>query len=807
MKKFLWIGGVALAVLLSFILGMYYFLTTTVPDYSIDMTASGIADSITVSRDSYGMPHISASSERDASFALGFCSAQDRLFQMDMVRRAIRGQLAEIVGQEAVEIDRMYLTITAGKSVEDMYENLDDSLKDMMIAYADGVNFYMENHDENLPFEFSLLGYEPTPWKPSDCLTVLYYMAWALNFSYDSELTMAAMIDKVGEQMAKQVFIDYPVGAPTIFPPGYSLEKVTATIDNIRLARSISGAPLRGASNNWVVSGEKSVTGKPLLANDMHLGMIAPCIWYEAHWTTPTINVSGVMLAGAPLIVAGANEQVAWGFTNVMADDADYYLEKINPDDSSQYEYQGQWESMTIRFDTIAVLSDSARVIPIRHTRHGVIIDDITDSTVRSDTAYSVAMRWTIVDFGREAEAIYRLNHARTIDDCEAAAGLFKCPGQNWAYADDRGNIGFWAAVGIPVRNGFDGQSLLPGWDGQHEWDGYIPTDRQPHLRNPERGWIASANNKHCDDSYPYYITHCYAPSERYERITALLTEKEKLSVDDFKRMQQDTYLVVARRWIPDIIAAVENKDLSDVERTALDSLKNWDFYAPPESVPAGIFHVVWQNIIDRTFKPKLGDTLYTYFVTENSFTVHKAMQNLKTMPESAWFDDPETDKQETLADVTAAAFSDAVDDLTAKFGDNVSSWEWGKFHTLTMFHPIGRLLPFIGDILNIGPFPVGGGSHSVNPSLYRLAGSYDMVAGASQRHIFDLSDIDNSLRIIPTGISGNFMSPHYDDQTQPWLTGRYRPFVLHEKKVAMDIAAQMKIIPVLETINSENDN
>ncbi|MEZ5357803.1 MAG: penicillin acylase family protein [Candidatus Zixiibacteriota bacterium] len=807
MKKFKWIGGVVIAAILSVIVGMYFYLRSTIPDYSTDMTSSGVSESVTISRDSYGMPHIFAASEKDAVFALGFCSAQDRLFQMDMVRRAIRGQLAEIVGKDAIEIDQMYRTITAGKSVEEMYDALPDSLKELMIAYSNGVNLYLEQHSEKLPIEFSLLGYEPNPWKPADCLTVLYYMAWALNFSYDSELTLAAMINKVGEDMAKQVFIEYPAGMPTIFPSGYTMAHMSRTVDNIRLARSLTGAPMRGASNNWVVSGKKSVTGMPLLANDMHLGMVAPSIWYEAHWSTPTVNVSGVMLAGAPLIVAGANQQVAWGFTNVMADDADYYLEKINPVDSSQFEYKGNWESLDIQYDTIAVLNDSAHVFPIRRTRHGIIVDEITDSTVRGDTAYSIAMRWTIVDFGHEAEGIYRLNKAASIDDCEAAAELFKCPGQNWVYADDQGDIGFWAAVGIPIRNGFDGQSLLPGWSGEYEWDGYLPTDKQPHVRNPERGWMASANNKHMDDSYPYYITHCYAPSERFERIAALLTEKEKLSIDDFKRIQYDNYLLVGERWAPDIIAAVSGKELTETEKTALDSLAGWDYYAPKESVPAAIFHVTWQHLIENTFKPHLGDTLYEYFVSENNFTVHKAMQNLKSIPESDWFDNSETGERETLADVIAESFNQAVAELTSAYGENVADWHWGEFHTLTIFHPIGRVLPFVGGMLNIGPYPVGGGSHSINPSLYRLNGSYKMVAGASQRHIFDLSDIDNSLRIIPTGISGNFMSPHYKDQSEMWLNGDYRPFVLSSDRIEADIVTKMQIIPTSDSTKTENLN
>ena len=795
MKKFLWILGVLAAVAVSAFIGMYIYLKATVPDYNGQWQVAAISSNVDIIRDSYGMAHIYAQNDEDAAFAFGFCSAQDRLFQMDMVRRAIRGRLSEVVGRDVIEVDRMYRTITAGKSVEEMYEMASPELMRLTEAYAEGINYYLAHHEEKLPIEFSLLGYEPEPWQPADCMTTLYFMAWALNFAYDSELTLAAFIDRVGRDMADQIFIDYPKGKPVIMPPGWSLSAMQSSLSTISLARRITGTPIRGGSNNWVVSGDKSVTGKPLLANDMHLGMIAPSIWYEVHLHTPTLNVSGACLAGAPLIIAGANSAVAWGFTNVMADDADYYLEKINPDDSTLCEFKGQWEPLDIRWDTISVLGDSVVVFPIRQSRHGIILDDIIDSTVRGDTAYSIAMRWTISDFGREAEAIYRLNRASSVDDIEKAVADYKCPGQNWVYADTAGNIGFWAAVGIPRREGFDGQDLLAGWDGEHEWNGYLPTEEQPHVRNPERGWMASANNKHCGDDYPYYITHCYAPSERFERIQKLLTEKDKLGIDDFKRMQGDTYLLVGERWSPIIIAAVSAANPTEREQKALKYLKDWDFYSPPDDIASTIFHATWQYMIDNMFRERLGDSLFYFFLSENSFTVHKAMQNLIDQPNSPWYDAPETEGVENRDSVIAKSFGQALDYLDDKMGGSMSNWQWGDLHTLTIFHPIGRVLPLFGGMMNIGPYPVGGGSHSINPSLYRLSNPWAMVAGASQRHIFDLSDIDNSLRIIPTGISGNFMSPHYKDQAEKWLNVDYRPFVLGREKVEADAAYRMTFI------------
>lgn len=798
MKAFIWILSIIAVLVASCVIGMYYFLTTTIAEYDGEVAVTGITSEVRIIRDSYGMPHIYAQNDADAAFALGVCAAQDRLFQMDMMRRAIRGRLSEIVGPDVVEVDKLFRIITAGRSVEEMYADQPADVKTLLNAHADGINFYLEHHGGNLPVEFALMGYSPDPWEPVDEMAVLYYMAWALNFSFDSELTLAAMTAKVGPDMAAEIFTDYPPGKPVILPGPGRAQKTYELLDAIRLARSITGATLHGASNSWVISGDKSTTGMPLLANDMHLGFMAPCIWYEAHVHTPTMNVSGVVLPGVPLVVAGANEHVAWGFTNVMADDADYYLEKIHPENPYQYEFEGQWEDMAVKNDTIAIRDDSSVVITIRQTRHGVVINDIIDSSlhVPADSATAIAMRWTLTDFSGEAEALYRLNRATSIDDVERAAALYRCPGQNWVYADDQGNIGYWAAVGIPIREEFGGQGLLPGWDGRHEWSGYVPPGQQPHLRNPEQGWIATANNKQTGDDYPFYISHCYAPSDRIERITALLTEKDKLSVDDFRRMQADDYLIVAERWAPKILAVAKTAPLTATEKAVLDYLASWDYHTSADRVAPTVFHVLWQFIIENTFKEHLGDTLYEYFIAENTFTVHKAMQHLLGQEQSPWFDNPETEERETLDNVIATSIPEAVAYLEEQLGAESTGWQWGELHTVTFYHPIGRQIPLAGGAFNIGPFPIGGGAHSINPSIYRLAAPWQAVAGASQRHIFDLGDMKNSLRIIPTGVSGNFMSPHYDDQTTQWLEVGYRPFRLDEQAVEDDIVYHLLLTP-----------
>ena len=789
-----WIGGLSAVFLLSAIAGGYLYIRSTLPDYDGTVSANGLHADVQIIRDSFGMPHIMAANDEDAAYGIGYATAQDRLFQMEMIRRAIAGRLSEIFGDSLIKVDRLFRTITVQRSIDSLFQLLSPEVKALLVAYAAGVNRYLSDPKTTLPPEFAMLGIPMEPWRPADGLAAQYFMAWGLNFSFNNEIMRAAITSKVGQTMADNIYIDYPSGGPVVVPDSASTQISFELFDAVRQARDLCGFPFRGASNNWVVSGKRSVTGAPLLANDMHLGLILPAVWYEAHIITPTQNVSGVALAGMPFIVAGANQHVAWGFTNAMADDADFYLEKINPNDSSEYEYMGRMEKMAIRHDTIHTKSGKNIPLDIRVTRHGPIIDGLVPYD--SLTIHPLAMRWSNFDFFEEAQSLYLVNHARNIDDVEAAAKMFKCPGQNWVYADDQGNIGYWLAAGIPIRHEFDGASILPGWDGRFEWDGYLHPDSLPHLRNPESGIIATANNKQAGDDFPYPISHTYGPPERISRIITLLQQRGKLSIDDFARIQSDVSMEMARIWTPKMLAGIHSDSLTSVQKEALDLLGKWDYSGTPDQAGASIFSATVQSLIEGIFKSHLGDTLYKYYVTENMYTILKAVGHLLDEKDSPWFDNLATPQKETRDTVLSAAFIKAVDFLTEKFGDNPDNWQWGKLHTLTLYHPIGRHIPLFGLLMNSGAIPVGGGETTVNAEMYRLSDPYTVVAGASQRHIFELGNIDKSLRIIPGGVSGNFDSPYYTDQVELWRQGKYRPFVLSWEKVMQDAAHILRLEP-----------
>jgi penicillin amidase len=774
MRVLKWGLSILLGLIVVVFLGVYGYLRATLPDYDGEMTIPGLKDNVEIIRDSYGMPHIYAQTDEDAYFALDYCMAQDRLFHMDVVRRVLQGRLAEILGEELISTDKLFRTISAGKSIEDIVSKYPPENITALKAYAAGVNYFIENRKGPLPIEYTILGIKPEPWHYSDGVATHYYMAWDLNSAFSIEMLYAAVIDKVGEKMAQDIFPEYAQGLKTL-----------------NLAREVLGTEGGGASNNWVISDKISATGMPILANDPHLGHGIPGIWYEAHLVTPSLNVSGAILPGVPYIIIGANEHVAWGFTNVMSDDADFYIEKINPANPDQYEFMGRWEDMTVKEEVIKVKGAEAVKFKVRLTRHGPIIDDVNHYAEPKGTALS--MRWTAYEKLEAIKAFHLLNIAKDIGDIEKAVEFFKCPGQNWVYADDKGNIGFWAAVGIPIRDGFSGAYPVPGWDGKHEWKGYVPTAEQPHMRNPSRGWIATANNKHTDDDYPYPISHYYAMPDRYVRIQEMITAKDKFDVNDFEKMHADFYMVLAKEWVPLMLKSLSDAELSEKERKALSTLNKWDFVARVGSVASSVFHATINEMVKNTFKKRLGEELYQQYL-KNNYVVFNAMRNLIARERSVWFDDSDTPKVEVLDDIIVKSFKQAVIYLEGQMGEKIDDWKWGKLHTLTLYHPFGKASSLMGYFMNIGPFPMGGSIVTVNPQPYRLSKPWGGYHGASLRYIIDFSNMENSRRVIPAGISGNFMSPHYDDQVELWRTGRYRPFILDRKSVEEDARHTLKL-------------
>ncbi len=792
MRILKWALAVLVLVLVVGAVISYLWLKSTVADYDGERLVDGLREPVEIIRDSFGMPHIYAENDHDVYFALGYAMAQDRLFQMDMVRRTVRGTLAEVLGPQLLDSDLLFRTITAPVSPEEILGAQSSEVQDALGAFAAGIDSYLDNPDARLPLEFTLIGYTPERWQTADCTAALYYMAWMLNFAFRAEMLYAAIIDRLGPEAAADLFIDYPSGYPVTLPDTTDFSDFGSLLALFQKVADKTGAANYGGSNAWVVGGSKAHTGMPLLANDMHLPFGLPCIWYEAHLVTPDMNVSGVTAPGVPLIIVGANEHVAWGFTNAMADDTDFYREKLDPADSSRYIFRDSSTAMELFHHRIPIRDSDTIEHIVRLTRHGPVISDLIDP--ESDPGEVIAMRWVLYDLHQEATTLYQVNRAETIDGLEAALDYWKCPGINWLYADDRGEISFWCATGIPIRDGFDGSVPIPGWDGDHEWQGYVPTKREPHLRNPVQAWLASANNLQLKD-YPYPISHYYSMPDRMERITEELTSRDKFSLADLERLQLDEHLVIAEELLPIFLEVLENEPLSTLTETAMTYLKGWDYNAHAESVPATIFHTHLGFLIEETFKPHLGDELYVKYKS-NPWRTCNAIRRLIQEVDTVFFDVPRTAERESRDDMIVRTFLDAIEYLREKLGEDITQWRWGDLHTLTVIHPISRGVSQLGSIVNRGPFPFGGSIATVNPGAYSLPHGWQVYAGASMRYIFDLQDMHNAARIIPGGISGNPLSPHYADQLPLWLEGNYRPFLLFRDEVEADAEYRMTLTP-----------
>jgi len=773
MKKWILIIGLILAGLVVVVAGGGYLwlqhtLKKSLPQTSGELVLQGLNQDVEIIRDTFGVPHIYAKNEPDLYFALGYAMAQDRLWQMEFLRRLGHGRLSELFGEDFIKADRYFRMLTAGGLNREFPTELAFILK----SFADGVNAYIEIHGDQLPFEFKLLGYKPEPWHVDDYLAVLKVMNWILSMGWQVDLTAARMLEKAGEERLREAFPVWPDDAPLIIPEESEALSVRSnpTLETRRLVERLTTFSSAAASNNWVVSGKKSFTGKPILANDTHLGLTNPSVWWEVHMSCPTINISGFALPGVPGIAMGHNRHVAWGITNVMVDDVDFYIEKINPENPRQYWHEDHWEDMKVIEETIQVKGQDPVRTEIFLTRHGPIVNEIK----KGSKERPLSARWAFTECLQPAQAAYLLMKAKDVREVKEALRYWELPSQNFVFADTNGNIGYWCSATIPIRSKGDGILPVPGWTGEYEWKGYVPFDERPHLMNPEDGFIATANNKVVGEDYPYLISHYWEPMDRITRIRQLLTAKEKLSVEDFKRMHQDVYCILASELTPKMIHVLDQRFSDKEAQKAKDILSKWDFIMAKDSVRACLFGVTYQKLMENIFKDELGEELFQEYIKLAPFPP-RAIRMMIRKGSSPWFDDVNTAEEETMEDIMAMSLSQTLSELKEVIGGNMEKWTWGRIHTLTFEHVLGKKKP-LDRIFNLGSFPVGGSHLTINKKQYPYDKPYQTNHGVSQRMIVDLSNLDGSLHVLPTGESGHLKSPHHRDQIDLYLGGKYHP-------------------------------
>ncbi|HLP62837.1 MAG TPA: penicillin acylase family protein, partial [Candidatus Deferrimicrobium sp.] len=553
-------------------------------------------ETVTIYRDVYAVPHIYAKNEEDLYRAVGYIMAQDRLWQMDLLRRVTTGRLAEIFGAELVETDLLMRALRISEKSKAILAGSNPKIINTLEAFTDGINQFIEKNKNILPPEFSLLGYKPEKWEITHSLNVVGYMAWDLTMPWPFELTLYKVAQKIGpgSERFKELIPNINFQEPPVFPdfslvPDTPQLELKTTLLSGNLKLETLGLGVFHGSNNWAISGKKSATGKPVLANDMHLGLFAPGIWYPMHQVVSGVdgaddmlNVTGVAVPGQPFIVAGHNDKIAWGMTNLMVDDMDFYRETINPDNPNQYRFNHEWKNMEIKVEKIRIKGGNSVERKLRFTHRGPIISEFKG--IQNE---AISMRWTGNESSDEMRSVYLLNRAANWKDFREAVKTFIAVSQNIAYADVNGNIGLQTCAGIPIRQGYD-QFVVPGETDAYDWIGLVPFEKLPFVFNPECGYVSSANNKATANDYPYYISYWYETPCRICRIREMLTAKDKLSIDDMKQVQTNVKSSLVERLMGDIILILKQaKDLNEPETRALALLYEWDGTLTKQSAAA----------------------------------------------------------------------------------------------------------------------------------------------------------------------------------------------------------------------------
>jgi penicillin amidase len=772
--------GVFLVLVIATYVFIRYEIRKSFPLTKGTVVVTGLTEAVEITRDAYGVPMIEARNDHDLMFALGYVHAQDRLWQMDMARRLGEGRLSELLGEVTVPFDRMFRIVGIRRIAEDVERHLSKESRDMLQWYADGVNAFITSHRGEYPIEFDLLRYNPEPWQPIHSLIVGRLMAWELNLSWWTDLTFGAIADRVGLEKALDIVPPYPRTVAPAVPAEAWEAYADLSKGYLAVAHQYAGlfgtASIAGGSNAWAVAPAKSVTGSVLLANDTHLRLQVPSKWYEVRLRAPGFNVSGMTVAGVPCVVAGRNDRIAWGVTNLMADDADFYVEQIDTADSTKYFYDGAWYPVTFLTEEIGVRNEPAVPLTIRLTRHGPIVTDIQTMLQRAKAPYVASMRWTGAEPDDQLQAFFMLDRARNWREFSNGVKRFPCPGQNFVYGDVEGNIGYWCGAKLPIRDRRSGLLPLPGWEKGSDWKGFVPPDKLPHLFNPREGFVASANNKVADDSYPYYVSDLWEPPSRIIRLREKLGAKEEtFSTDDFQRLQGDMFSYNAKEMLPYIMAAFKDSALGlPEEEQVMEYLRNWNFVFSPQDIATSIYQEFYVRFLRNVYADEMGEDLFHDFLVLANVPI-RVTTRLVQEGSSPWFDDIRTAAVETRDDMIRKSLREAVVALRARFGVETKTWRWGGLHTVTLQHPFGLKKP-LDRIFNIGPFPYGGASTALMSGEYDLNEPFGAVIAASYRQIFDLSPTGRTYSVLPPGQSGQVFSRQYDDQIDLWLNGAYRP-------------------------------
>ena len=771
-------------LLLAIIVGSIIFIQTLKPDYKGTKKLSGLKDDVKVYYDPYGIPHIYAQNEEDALRALGYAHAQDRLWQMELLRRVAKGRLSEVFGKDLVGTDKFFLSLGiddhSAKTVAELEK--DDKMVVLSQAYIDGINAFIEKGPT--PVEFYLTGLAKEPFSLEDVYNAVGYMAFSFAMAHKTDPLLTNIRDQLGEEYVNDLAIDSDPSTVWIknYKPDASDSLGTTITANVSKALEKLPIPQFVGSNSWVLSPEKTKNGKVILANDPHIGFAQPSVWYEAHVNAPGYEKYGYHLAGVPFPLLAHDRNLAYGLTMFENDDIDFYYEELNTKDSTKYKTESGWEELEYVTKTIKVKDAEDISFTYKKTRHGPILNDIAQQI---SGERPVAMSWIYTKLQNEVmHALYGISHALDIDGFRSALPKIHAPGLNVMYGDAKGNVAWWATARLyQMPDSLSTKFVLNGPSGMEEPLRYLDFSENPSAINPPWHYVYSANNQ--PDSiagmlYPGY----YLPENRALRIVQLLEAKDDWDMESVSEMILDVTSPVNTALIAELIKLIDVTQLNEEQLVIVDALQNWDGNYSLESVNATFFHRSEYYVLKNTFEDELGPEQFKQLLETHMMKRHIAWG--ARMEKGIWWDDVQTeDVVETRNDIVMKSIADAWNSLVKDFGPDPSQWTWNKVHTLEHPHPIGQV-ESLRKFFNVGPFPVKGSREVINNMgfPYDSTGLYKVNSGPSTRRIIDFSDIENSMSILPTGQSGNPFSKHYEDQAKLYVEGKFRKMMLNKKEI-----------------------
>ena len=780
MKIFLNIIKIVFLVCVLVFVAAWLYSRTLYPTYEGELSLENLSENVIVHFDQNGVPHINAQTQKDAYTALGYVHAQDRLWQMELIRRIAPGRLSEIFGDKLVETDVFFAGLGLVEDANESIAKIDINSEayKLTMAYLDGVNQFVE--EGATPIEYNLIGLEKTKFTVNDVYNVFGYMSFSFAIAQKTDPLLQEIKEKLGDNYLAE--LEIPIYSNTALLKSEKNPIVKASFAKAMTAmyEQLPISPFIG-SNSWVIAADKTKNGKVIFANDPHIGFSQPSVWYQSHIKTPDYEMYGYSLALTPFPLLGHNRDYAYGLTMFENDDVDFYIEKNNPENLNEYETPTGFSTYKTVQKTIKIKDAPDTTFTVKISRHGPIMNNLLKQI---DDQRPIAMQWIykktdnqIIDVG------YQISHAKSLHDFKEGAKLLHAPGLNMMYGDAKDNIA-WIASGklYKYRDSINTKLYLDGASGKDEILSYVDFEDNPQSINPASNYVYSSNNQPDTIAgvlYPGY----YLPEDRGQRIEQLLEVKNDWTQEDVQQMIFDVTSPVVPQVIANLVASIKTENFTKNEQEALQNLKDWNGEYKKEDTAPTIYNRFLYEFLEGTFKDELGES-FPMFMQTPLMKKMIAVQAKKTV--SVWFDDVTTEPKETKSDIVQRSFINAISFLENQLGDTVSLWSWSKVISVEHGHALAAGGETLRKIFNVGPFSMDGGNEVINNQLFTLneTGIYKVKAGPSTRRVIDFSNIENSVSILPTGQSGNVFSKHYKDQAQKYVNGEFVKTMLNKDEI-----------------------